>query len=143
MNLTRQQQIDKLHLDIAATYAQQSKAVRNKVGAIIVTKSGVIVPGYNGTPSGWNNVCEYKENGVLVTKPEVIHAELNAILKCAREGISTLDATLYITLSPCIPCSAMIANSGITRTVYKDQYRILDGVISLMKHNHDVVYFGE
>ena len=144
MNLTKQQQIDILHLDIATSYATQSKAVRNKVGALIVTRQGVIVPGYNGTPPNWDNTCEtYSEDGSLITKPEVVHAELNAIFKCAKEGISTLGATAYVTLSPCVPCSSAIACCGFERVVYKEQYRILDGIQNLIDNGHSVTYLGE
>ena len=126
--------INKIHLLGAHHYSRLSKAMRHKVGAFIVTKHGVIVPGYNGTPSGWDNNCEDEVNGVLVTKPEVIHAELNAILKCAKEGISCLDARLYVTLSPCVPCSAMIANAGIREVFYGEEYRDSAGVDNLTQH---------
>lgn len=126
--------IDKIHLLGAHHYSRLSKARRNKVGAFIVTKHGVIVPGYNGTPSGWDNNCEDEVDSLLVTRPEVIHAELNAILKCAKEGISCLDARLYVTLSPCVPCSAMIANSGVKEVFYGEVYRDTEGVNRLMQH---------
>ena len=119
---------DYCYMQCAVNFSQLSKAVRKKVGAVIVTEHGVIIPGVNGTPSGCDNCCEIEDMGELVTKPEVIHAELNCILKAAKEGVSIVGGTLYVSLSPCLPCSAMIKQSGIKRVVYLEEYRCKKGV---------------
>lgn len=128
-----------VHMKNAENYATLSKAVRAKVGAVLVTASGVEVPGFNGTPSGTDNACETKVwlpnetsfgdmgEWTLVTKPEVLHAETNVILKCAREGISCIGATLFVTMAPCKPCAAMIKQSGINSVFYRDSYRDMFG----------------
>ena len=133
---------DDVYMGTALLHAKKSKATRAKVGAVLVTKTGIIIPGYNGTPSGTDNVCEdkdwsqYEETGecILVTKPEVLHAELNTIMKAAREGVSVLDSTVYVTLSPCLPCAAMLLQAGISRLIYKDKYRDNSGVEYLQKY---------
>ena len=114
----------------AFAFASLSKAIRHKVGAVLVTKQGVVIPGVNGTVSGTDNACEYvdQETGELITKPTVIHSELNCILKSAREGLSCLDATLFVTLSPCLSCSAMIAQAGVKHVYYAEEYRVPDGI---------------
>lgn len=127
------------YMQIALLYASQSKAVRKKVGAVLVTAHGVLVPGYNGTVSGSDNRCEYCEvDGSLVTKPGVLHAELNCILKCSKEGISTMKSTLYCTLSPCEECAAMIAAAGIQRVVFLEKYRNDAGIKALQGYNVEV-----
>jgi len=123
-----QKQLDETYMGTAMLHARLSKAIRAQVGAVLVTSQGVTLTGYNGTPAGLRNECEnvkWDSNGdtYLVTKPEVIHAELNCILKAAREGVSCIGATMYVTLSPCVPCAAMMIQAGITRLVYKDTYR--------------------
>ena len=110
---------------MAAVWAKNSYCTRRQVGAILVKDRMIISDGYNGTPSGFENICE-DENGV--TKPYVLHAEANAITKVARSGNSSEGATLYITDSPCMECAKLIIQSGITRVVYRNEYRILDGV---------------
>ena len=110
---------------MAAVWAKNSYCTRRQVGAILVKDRMIISDGYNGTPSGFENVCE-DENGV--TKPYVLHAEANAITKVARSGNSSEGATLYITDSPCMECAKLIIQSGITRVVYAREYRIIDGV---------------
>lgn len=117
-----------VYMQTAYNFASLSKAVRHKVGAVLVTKQGVVIPGVNGTVTGTDNACEYTEQGLLVTKPTVLHAELNCILKAAKEGVSCVDATLLVTLSPCLSCAAMIAQSGIKQVYYAEQYRIPEGV---------------
>ena len=117
-----------VYMQNAYSYASLSKAVRHKVGAVLVTKQGLVIPGVNGTVSGTDNSCEQLENGLLVTKPTVLHAELNCILKSAREGVSCVDATLFVTLSPCLACAAMIAQAGIKQVYYAEQYRIAEGI---------------
>ena len=110
---------------MAAVWAKNSYCTRRQVGAILVKDRMIISDGYNGTPAGFENVCE-DENGV--TKPYVLHAEANAITKVARSGNSSEGATLYITDSPCMECAKLIIQAGIARVVYRNEYRILDGV---------------
>ena len=121
----KNRQFDRSYLDMAAVWAKNSYCERRQVGAILVKDRMIISDGYNGTPSGFENVCE-DENGV--TKPYVLHAEANAITKVARSGNSSEGATLYITDSPCMECAKLIIQSGITRVVYAREYRIIDGV---------------
>lgn len=135
-----QKQLDETYMGTAMLHARLSKAKRAQVGAVLVTSQGVTLTGYNGTPAGLSNECEIhiqpKEHwmqGEMVTKPEVIHAELNCILKAAREGVSCIDATMYVTLSPCVPCAAMMIQAGVKRLVYKDTYRIQDGTDLLQR----------
>lgn len=109
-------------MDIALMVAKQSKCKRAQVGAILVKDGNVIAIGYNGTPSGFCNDCESQG----VTLPEVLHAESNAIAKCARSTSSADKATLYTTLSPCFECCKLIIQAGISRVVYKDLYRDFD-----------------
>lgn len=119
------------YMAIVASIAAESKCARNKVGAIIVKNDSIIAVGYNGTPRGFNNKCE-DCNGM--TKKEVIHAELNAVLKCARDGISCEGATLYTTLSPCIDCAKMLVQSGIKTIIYEREYRLTDGIELLRQY---------
>jgi dCMP deaminase len=114
----------KMYMDFAKRASENSHAVRKKVGAIVVTANRIILPGWNGTPSGMDNCCEYIDgDGKLVTKPEVLHAELNAISKATKEGISLKGATLFVTLSPCTHCCNIIIQSGITRVIYLEKYK--------------------
>lgn len=137
--MANQKELDSTYMGVAMLHAKLSKARRTRVGACLVTSQGVCIPGYNGTPSGLCNNCEIEINRTynpilhtdtfdLVTKPSVIHAELNCILKAAKEGISCDGATAYTTLSPCVPCSAMMINAGIARLVYQDIYRDTEGL---------------
>lgn len=127
-----QKQLDETYMGTALLHAKLSKARRAQVGAVLVTSHGVTLTGYNGTPTGRSNDCEllqtWHEEPVYITKPEVIHAELNCIMKAAREGVSCIGATVYVTLSPCIQCSAMLVQAGVKRVVYKQQYRDDSGV---------------
>lgn len=131
-----QKQLDATYMGTAMLHALLSKATRAQVGAVLVTRQGATLTGFNGTPTGRPNDCEmlvktnlpYLFEDTLVTKPEVIHAELNCIMKAAREGISCIDSTVYVTLSPCIQCSAMLVQAGVKRVVYLDQYRDLAGI---------------
>ena len=116
---------DDKYLKMAEIWAQNSYFKRRQVGALIVKDRMIISDGYNGTPSGFENICE-DENGV--TKPYVLHAEANAISKVAKSGNSSEGSTLYVTASPCIECAKLIIQAGITRVVYKDEYRLTDGV---------------
>ena len=126
---------DDKYLQMAAVWAKNSYCKRRQVGALLVKDKMIISDGYNGTPSGFENVCE-DENGV--TKPYVLHAEDNAISKVAKSGNSSAGATLYITASPCIECAKLIIQAGITRVVYKDEYRLLDGVELLRRAGIEV-----
>lgn len=122
-------------MDMAAIWACNSYCKRRKVGALIVKDRMIISDGYNGTPSGFENVCE-DENGV--TKPYVLHAEANAITKVAQSGNSSRGSTLYVTAAPCIECSKLIIQAGIKRVVYRDEYRLTDGVDLLRKAGIEV-----
>lgn len=124
------EKFDKAYLDMAAVWARNSYCRRRQVGALLVKDRMIISDGYNGTPSGFENVCE-DENGV--TKPYVLHAEANAITKVAKSGNSSAGATLYVTASPCLECSKLIIQAGIKRVVYKDSYRLADGIELLEK----------
>lgn len=135
--MAEQKDLDSTYMGVALLHSRLSKAIRNRVGACLVTKQGVCIPGFNGSPTGLPNQCEDKilkeltEDGAiyeLVTKPEVIHAELNCILKAAKEGISCLGSTVYVTLSPCVPCAAMLINAGVRKVIYKDVYRSVKGL---------------
>ena len=137
------QKFDKTYMQMAELIALHSKAVRAKVGAILLTKHNVILAGYNGTPSGLSNECEITVDGSLVTKPSVIHAELNAILKAAKEGVSVVDSTVYVTLAPCVQCSAMLAQSGVKRVVFGQQYRDDSGILLLKTAGVVVEQIGE
>lgn len=123
--LQKQDLLDRRYLRMAAIWAENSYCQRRKVGAIIVKDSMIISDGYNGTPSGFENVCE-DETGH--TKAYVLHAEANAITKVARSNNSSDGATLYITASPCVECAKLIIQSGIRRVVYNELYRITDGI---------------
>lgn len=122
----------------ALLYAKQSKANRAKVGAVLVTNTGIVIPGYNGTPTGTDNACEYENN---VTLPSVIHAELNCLLKAAREGVSVIDSVLYVTLSPCESCAAMLLQAGVRKIVFKDTYRNYSGINYLKKYGKEVIQY--
>ena len=119
---------------MAEIWAKNSYCKRRQVGALLVKNNMIISDGYNGTPSGFENVCE--ENGV--TKPYVLHAEANAISKVAKSGNSSEDATLYVTASPCIECAKLIIQCGIKRVVYKDEYRLTDGIDLLKRAGIEV-----
>lgn len=126
----KQRQLDIRYIQMARIWAENSYCVRRKVGALIVKDKMIISDGYNGTPSGFENVCEDEITGK--TKPYVLHAEANAITKVAKSNNSSQDATLYVTASPCIECAKLIIQSGIRRVVYCDQYHSEDG-LELMK----------
>ena len=133
--MNKQQKRDYLYMRMARTWAENSYCVRRKVGALLVKNQMIISDGYNGTPSGFENICE-DENGV--TKPYVLHAEANAITKVAKSGNSSEGATLYVTASPCLECSKLIIQSGIKRVVYKDEYRLTDGIDLLRRAGIEV-----
>ena len=119
------EKFDQSYLDMAAIWARNSYCRRRQVGALIVKDRMIISDGYNGTPSGFENVCE-DEAGV--TKPYVLHAEANAISKVAKSGNSSDGSTLYVTAAPCLECAKLIIQAGIRRVVYRDEYRLTDGV---------------
>ena len=123
--MDKETKFDRSYLEMAAVWARNSYCTRRQVGAILVKDRMIISDGYNGTPSGFENVCE-DENGV--TKPYVLHAEANAITKVAKSGNSSLGATLYVTASPCLECAKLIIQAGVVRVVYSEEYRITDGV---------------
>ena len=122
--MEKQQKLDKTFINIAKEVGTLSHCTRSKVGAVLVKDGNVISFGYNGTPAGMDNGCE--ENNV--TKDEVIHAEMNSILKAAKSGNSVEGSTLYLTLSPCKECSKLILQSGVKKVVYLNTYRNLDGI---------------
>jgi dCMP deaminase len=126
----KQVQFDRRYLEMARIWAQNSYCKRRQVGALIVKEKMIISDGYNGTPSGFENVCE-DEN--YKTKPYVLHAEANAITKVAKSNNSSDGATLYITTSPCMECAKLIIQSGIRRVVYCDRYHTGDGIELLKK----------
>ncbi len=126
---------DDRYLEMAAIWAKNSYCKRRRVGALIVKDNMIISDGYNGTPSGFENICE-DETGA--TKPYVLHAEANAISKVAKSGNSSEGATLYVTASPCIECSKLIIQAGIKRVVYRDEYRLTDGVDLLRRAGIEV-----
>lgn len=128
---------DKRYLQMAAIWAKNSYCKRRQVGALLVNGNMIISDGYNGTPAGFENVCE-DENGV--TKPYVLHAEANAITKVAKSGNNSEGSTLYVTASPCIECSKLIIQAGIKRVVYHDEYRLPDGIDLLKRAGIEVVH---
>lgn len=128
---------DLRYLRMAAIWAENSYCARRQVGALIVKNRMIISDGFNGTPSGFENVCE-DENGV--TKPYVLHAEANAITKVARSGNNSDGATLYVTASPCIECAKLIIQSGIKRVIYGEKYRLTDGIDLLKRAGVEVEY---
>lgn len=128
---------DERYLEMAQVWAKNSYCKRRQVGALIVKDRMIISDGYNGTPSGFENVCE-DENGI--TKPYVLHAEANAISKVAKSGNSSEGATLYVTASPCMECAKLIIQAGIKRVVYMDEYRLLDGIELLRRAGIECVH---
>ncbi len=136
-NKDKKKSFDSRYMRMARIWAENSYCERRKVGALIVKNKMIISDGYNGTPSGFENVCEDENN---VTKPYVLHAEANAITKVARSSNSSEGATLYVTASPCIECAKLIIQAGITRVVYGEHYRIMDGVELLERAGIEVDY---
>lgn len=138
MDTEKQKKFDQRYLEMARIWAQNSYCQRRQVGALVVKNGMIISDGYNGTPSGFENICE-DDNGV--TKPYVLHAEANAITKLARSSNNSDGATIYITASPCIECAKLIIQSGIKRVVYGEKYRLTDGIDLLERAGIEVVYF--
>ena len=131
--------LDKRYIRMAQIWAENSYCNRRKVGALIVKDKMIISDGYNGTPAGFENVCE-DENGL--TKPYVLHAEANAITKIACSNNSSKGATMYVTTSPCIECAKLIIQAGIKRVIYSEKYRLEDGLDLLRRANNEVVYIN-
>lgn len=132
------------YMKTAGIFAELSHAQRLHVGAIIVKDNRVISIGYNGMPSGWDNDCEYtQEDGTLKSKPEVLHAETNAIAKLARSTESGLDADLFVTHSPCLDCAKLIYQSGIKRVFYANAYRDNSGIAFLESSGIEVEQIQE
>lgn len=125
---------------MAAIWAENSYCQRRQVGCLVVKDNRIISDGYNGTPSGFENVCEDENN---VTKPYVLHAEANAITKLARSHNNSDGATIYVTDSPCIECAKLIIQSGIKRMVYARNYRLTDGIDLLKRAGIEIVYLGD
>ena len=140
MDKEKQRKFDKRYLEMARIWSKNSYCQRRQVGALVVKDGMIISDGYNGTPSGFENICE-DDNGV--TKPYVLHAEANAITKLARSNNNSEGATIYITASPCIECAKLIIQSGIRRVVYGENYRLTDGIDLLRRAGIEVVYWGE
>lgn len=132
----KQLELDRRYLRMAHIWAENSYCTRRKVGALIVKDKMIISDGYNGTPSGFENVCELDDG---TTKPYVLHAEANAITKIAKSGNNSDGATLYVTASPCLECSKLIIQSGIRRVVYSENYRLTDGIDLLRRAGVEVV----
>ena len=133
----KQHLLDKRYLQMASIWAENSYCKRRQVGALIVKDKMIISDGYNGTPSGFENICEDENN---ITKPYVLHAEANAITKVACSHNSSLGATMYVTSSPCIECAKLIIQAGIKRVVYSEDYRKADGCELLERASIEVVF---
>jgi dCMP deaminase len=153
-----QQEKDKYYMKVAQVTSENSKALRLKVGAVLVKDDQIISDGFNGMPSGFDNTCEkficldkakcldsstcsICLSKSLKTNPEVLHAESNAITKCAKYGYASLGSTLYVTHSPCIECAKLIIQAGIKRVVYRELYRKPDGLNLLNKANINVIKY--
>jgi len=137
MKTEKQELLDYRYLRMARIWAENSYCKRRQVGALVVKDKMIISDGYNGTPSGFENVCEDEEG---ITKPYVLHAEANAITKLARSGNNSEGSTLYVTASPCIECAKLIIQAGIRRVVYAEKYRLTDGIDLLTRAGVEVEY---
>jgi len=133
----KQQKLDLRYLRMARIWAENSYCQRRQVGALVVKEKMIISDGYNGTPSGFENICE-DESGL--TKSYVLHAEANAITKLARSSNNSDGSTLYVTASPCIECAKLIIQSGIRRVVYGEKYRLTDGIELLRRAGIEVEF---
>lgn len=136
----KQEVLDKRYLRMAQIWAENSYCQRRKVGAILVKDKMIISDGYNGTPAGFENVCE---DAAGATKPYVLHAEANAITKVARSNNSSDGSTLYVTASPCVECAKLIIQSGIRRVVFNDLYRLCDGIELLRRAGVECVHISD
>lgn len=140
MDKSKQTLLDQRYLAMARIWSQNSYRQRRQVGALMVKNKMIISDGYNGTPSGFENICE-DENGQ--TKPYVLHAEANAISKIAKSNNSSDGATMYVTASPCVECAKLIIQAGIRRVVYSEEYRITDGIDLLRRAGIEVEHVEE
>ena len=140
MRNNKQQTLDYRYLRMAKIWAENSYCKRRKVGALVVKDQMIISDGYNGTPSGFDNVCEDSRD---LTLPYVLHAEANAITKLARSSNNSDGSTLYVTASPCIECAKLIIQAGIRRVVYAEKYRLEDGVALLQRAGIEVIYLND
>ncbi len=138
-NNEKRLKLDLRYLRMARIWAENSYCKRRKVGALVVKEKMIISDGYNGTPSGFENICEDED---FVTKPYVLHAEANAITKLARSSNNSDGSTLYVTAAPCIECSKLIIQAGIKRVVYGEEYRLKDGIELLKRANIEVIYLN-
>lgn len=136
-NPGKQLMLDKRYLEMATIWASNSYCKRRKVGALLVKGKMIISDGYNGTPEGFENICEDEDN---LTKAYVLHAEANAITKVAKSNNSSQDATLYVTSSPCMECSKLIIQSGIKRVVYSEEYSHTEGLDLLRRAGIELEY---
>jgi len=139
MKTEKQELLDYRYLRMARVWAENSYCKRRKVGALVVKQKMIISDGYNGTPSGFENICE-EENGI--TKPYVLHAEANAITKLARSGNNSDGSTLYVTAFPCIECAKLIIQAGIKRVVYGEKYRLTEGIDLLKRANIEIEFLN-
>ena len=139
MKTEKQELLDYRYLRMARVWAENSYCKRRKVGALVVKQKMIISDGYNGTPSGFENICE-EENGI--TKPYVLHAEANAITKLARSGNNSDGSTLYVTASPCIECAKLIIQAGVKRVVYGEKYRLTEGIDLLKRANIEIEFLN-
>ena len=140
MDNIKQVALDTRYMRMAAVWAENSYCKRRQVGALLVKDKMIISDGFNGTPSGFENICEDENN---LTKPYVLHAEANAITKVARSHNSSEGATMYVTCAPCIECAKLIIQAGIKRVVYNQKYRVMDGCDLLERAGIDLVYMEE
>lgn len=136
----KQVKLDERYLRMARIWAENSYCQRRQVGALVVKNKMIISDGYNGTPTGFENICE-DEAGL--SKPYVLHAEANAITKLARSSNNSDGATIYITASPCIECAKLIIQAGIRRVVYAESYRLEDGINLLRRAGIEVVHLAD
>ena len=136
MDKQKQYNLDCRYLRMAQILAENSYCKRRQVGALVVKDKMIISDGYNGTPSGFDNICEDETN---TTYPYVLHAEANAITKLARSSNNSDGATLYVTASPCIECAKLIIQAGIKRVIYGEEYRLSDGLDLMRKAGIEVL----
>ena len=137
--ISKQEAIDRRYLRMARIWAENSYCIRRKVGALLVKDRMIISDGYNGTPTGFENICEDENDH---SKPYVLHAEANAITKVARSNNNSQGATLYITASPCLECAKLIIQAGIVRVVYGEDYRLADGIDLLKRAGIETIYLS-
>ncbi len=131
---------DEMYIELANVISKRSYCKRKQVGCVIVKENMIISDGYNGTPTGFENICEDDNN---VTKKYVLHAEANALTKLAKSTNSSVGSTLYVTMSPCYECSKLIVQTGITRVVFEELYRIDDGLQLLKDAEIEVIHFNK